>query len=58
VKITLNENPAEFKDLILFTIVQVQMDSGKTKRKGVNIDGRAREIAISDPAEKPAEGEK
>jgi hypothetical protein len=52
VKITINDNTGEFDDLNLFTIVQVKMDLGKTKRKGVNIDGRAREIAISNPAEK------
>ena len=49
VKITINDEPAEFKDLILFTIVQVQMDLGKKKRKGVNLDGSARVINISDP---------
>jgi len=58
VKITVNDKPAEFKDLILFTIVQVQMDQRRIRRKGVNLDGRVSEIAISDPAEKHAEGEK
>jgi len=52
VKITINDKPGEFKDLILFTVVQVEMDLGNKKRKGVNIDGRAREISISDPAGK------
>ena len=56
-KITINDKPAEFKDLILFTIVQVQMDARRIRRKGVNLDGRASEIAISSPAEKQAEGE-
>ena len=58
VKITINDNPAEFKDLILFTIVQVQMDTGRKKRKGVNLDGNARVINISNPAQPQAEGEK
>jgi len=58
VKITINDKPAEFKDLILFTIVQVQMDTGRSKRKNFNLDGRAREIAISDPTGKQNEGEK
>ena len=52
VKVTINDNPAEFSDLTLFTIVQVQMNLKKKKRKGVNIDGDAREITISEPAEK------
>ena len=52
VKITINDEPAEFKHLALFTVVQVQMEQGGKKRKGVNIDGRALEIAISDPAGK------
>ena len=51
VKITINDNPGELKDLILFTIVQVQIDTGKKKRKGVNLDGSAREINVSDPAQ-------
>ena len=58
VKITINDKPAEFKDLILFTIVQVQMDTGRKKRKGVNLDGNARVINISDPAQLQAEGDK
>ena len=50
VKVTINDKPAEFSDLILFTVVQVQMEQGKKKRKSVNLDGRAIEITISNPA--------
>lgn len=50
VKVTINDKPAEFKDLILYSVVKVEMNQSKSKRKGVNIDGRALEIAISDPA--------
>jgi hypothetical protein len=50
-KVTVNDQPAEFKDLTLFTIVQVQMDQKKKKRKGINIDGNAHEIAVSYPEE-------
>ena len=50
VKININDEPAEFSDLILFTVVQVQMEQGKRKKKNVNLDGRAIEITISDPA--------
>jgi len=52
VKITINDKPGEFKDLVLFTVVRVQMDLGKKKRKGINIDGHAREITVYDPAER------
>ena len=51
VKVTINEKPAEFKDLILFTIVQVQMELRKAKRKNIDLDGRVSEIATSSPAE-------
>jgi hypothetical protein len=57
VKVTMNDKPAEFKDLILFTVVQVQMDLRRAKRKGVDLDGRANEIAIFSPAEEQAGGE-
>ena len=50
VKVNINDEPAEFSDLILFTVVQVQMEQGKRKKKNVNLDGRAIEITISDPA--------
>ena len=58
VKITINDNPAELKDLVLFTIVQVQMDTVRKKRKGVNLEGSARVINVSDPTQPRAEGEK
>jgi len=52
VKITINNEPAEFKDLTSFTVVQVEMELRRARRKGVNLDGYALEIAISDPAER------
>jgi len=52
VKVTINDNPAEFKDLVSFTIIQVEMELRRIRRKGVNLDGFAREIAVSDPTEK------
>jgi len=51
VKITINDNTAELKDLILFTIVQLRMDTGRKKRKGINLEGSAIEIIIADPAQ-------
>jgi hypothetical protein len=52
VKVTIDDKAAEFKDVASFTIVKVQMDLRKKKRKGVNLDGNALEIAIYAPAEK------
>ena len=52
VKITINDEPAEFEELTSFTVVQVEMELRRTRRKGVNLDGYAREIAISDPTER------
>jgi len=52
VKVTINGNPAEFSDLTLFTIVQVQMNLKKKKRKSAILDGDVREITISEPTEK------
>ena len=49
-KVVINDKPAELKELVLFTVVQVQMDLKKNKRKGVAIDGRATEITVSEPA--------
>jgi hypothetical protein len=48
-KITVNGKPAEFKELQVFSIVQVKMDLRKSSRKGVSINGSATEIRISNP---------
>ena len=50
VKVTINDNPAEFSDLILFTVIQLEMKLSKKKRKSITLDGSAIEIAISNPA--------
>ncbi len=50
VKITVNGKPAEFRDLKAFSIVQVKMELRKSSRKGVNIDGVATEIRVTNPA--------
>jgi len=52
VKVTINDEPAELKDVASFTIVKVRMEPRKKKRKGVSLDGSALEIAIYAPAEK------
>ena len=52
VKVTINDTPAEFKDLVSFTVIQVEMELRRIRMKGINVDGRALEIAVSDPTEK------
>jgi hypothetical protein len=51
-KITVNGKAAEFKELKIFSVIQVKADIKKSSRNGVNIDGTASEIKISLP-EKP-----
>ena len=55
-KITLNGKPAEFRKLKSFSIIQVKVELKKEDRKGIDIDGKAIEINISDagePGEEP-----
>jgi hypothetical protein len=49
VKITVNGKPAEFRDLKEYSIIQVKMELRKSNRKGIDIDGVATEIRISNP---------
>ena len=57
VKITINDKPAEFEELAAFTIIRVEMELGRVRRQGFNLDGRARAIIVSDPNYKHGEGE-
>ncbi len=52
-KITVNGKPAEFKELKAFSVIQVKLDLKKSSKNGINLDGSATEIKISDP-EKPS----
>ena len=52
-KITVNGEPAEFKELKSFSIIQVKLELKEDKRKGVDIDGSALEIRITDPDKLP-----
>jgi hypothetical protein len=52
-KITVNGEPAEFKELKSFSIIQVKLELKEDKRKGVDIDGSALEIRIADPEKPP-----
>jgi hypothetical protein len=50
-KITVNGKPAEFKELDVFSIMQVKFELKKLIRNGVELDGSAKEIKVN-PAEK------
>ena len=54
-KITINGKPAEFRELKAFSVVQIKVELKKDDRKGIEIDGKAIEINISDGA--PSQGE-
>jgi hypothetical protein len=51
-KITVNGKAGEFKELKAFSIIQVKVDLKKSTKNGIEIDGVASEIRISNP-EKP-----
>ena len=51
-KITVNGKAAEFKELKVFSIIQVKTNLRKSSKYGIAIDGSATEIRISSP-EKP-----
>jgi hypothetical protein len=46
-KITVNGKPAEFKELVIFSILQVKFELRKSNRNGVELDGSAKEIKIN-----------
>jgi len=48
-KITVNGKPTEFKQLKVFSIIQVKVDLHKASKNGIGIDGTATEIRISNP---------
>jgi hypothetical protein len=48
-KITVNEKPAEFRELSAFSTIQLKMNLKKLSRNGITIDGTATEIKISSP---------
>jgi hypothetical protein len=47
-KISLNGKPAEFKDLKAYSVIQVKMELAKSTKDGIELDGSAKEIQISD----------
>jgi hypothetical protein len=46
-KITINDKPAEFKNLKAFSRIQLKMELRKTDKLGIDLDGAAMEIKIS-----------
>ena len=51
-KVTVRGKPAEFKALQTFTVVRVRFELAKAVKEGVEIDGKALEIA-ADPTDVP-----
>lgn len=47
-KITINGKPAEFRELKAFSVIQVKVELKEDNRKGIDIDGKAIEINISE----------
>jgi hypothetical protein len=50
-KITINDKPAEFKDLKIYSVIQLKLDLRKSRRDGIEIDGSASEIRVTIPDE-------
>jgi len=48
-KITVNGKPAEFSDLVQYSIIQVKFELRKGKKEGIDIDGVATEITMTPP---------
>ena len=50
-KITINDKPAEFKDLKIYSVIQLKLELRKSRRDGIEIDGSAGEIRVTVPGE-------
>ena len=50
-KITVNGKPAEFSDLVQYSMIQVKFELRKGKKEGIDIDGIATEINMTPPHE-------
>jgi hypothetical protein len=48
-KIIVNGKPAEFSELKSFSVIHVKIDLRKISKNGIDIDGAATEIRISNP---------
>lgn len=49
-KILVNGKPAEFRELKAFSVMQIKLELKEDDRKGIDIDGKAIEINVSNPA--------
>jgi len=47
-KITVNGEPAEFRELKAFSVIELMLELKKDDRKGIEIDGKAIEISVSE----------
>ncbi len=45
-KITINGKPAEIKELVAFSIIQVKLELARKSRNGIALDGLAKEIRV------------
>jgi hypothetical protein len=50
-KITIDGKPAEFKELKSFSIIQLKLELKEDERKGIDIDGSAIEIRVTNSGE-------
>ena len=48
-KITVDNKPAEFKDLARFSVINVKFEFKKSKINGIDVDGSATEIRVLTP---------
>jgi hypothetical protein len=48
-KITVNGKAGEFKELNVYSLIQVKIDLKKSVKNGVPVDGNATEIRITNP---------
>jgi hypothetical protein len=48
-KVTVNGKPAEFKELKVFSVIQVKLQLAKSTKDGIAIDGSAIEISVTSP---------
>ncbi len=48
-KITVDGKPTEFQDLKAYTVIRLTFEPKKSTKDGIDIDGVAKEIAISTP---------
>lgn len=48
-KITINGKPAEIRELVTYSILQVKIELRKSTRNGVELDGFAKEIKVASP---------